>query len=650
MARTTYKSGHIITTESGSNTEYEVVSSPFALHTVLRKSCVPRGSSTGETWLKKRVDCFDLRQSLDVFFIASGEAYTPDLDEERFITLPLAASSSQAFVPSVDVEGIIPLSLAASSSEAYPPTLTYDQPLELLLAASSSEAYPPNVTYEQSLELLLAASSSEAYPPTSDVQGINEYSLQFDDANVSPNRQGLLCSGSDPTVLMPTDAISISAWYRRLNLSSSYETKIVNFGGEDAVYEIVDDSGVFKFRSILTSSFIGIYQREETSYVPYNATYGEWTHLVGTWDTSTQLHHFYINGYMVMGSSGWGLLYYSTPPWASAPNNSQFNVGRFTGSAGTGTLGNIDEVAVWNRRLSDGEVTDIYNAGCPVELTSSLNRVGYWRMGDPSGSSMYPTIPDEDGNNDGVMQNMSASQIVPCVPCSPCDLSLPVPFVSSSQAYSPSVTYEQSLELLLAAYSAEAYPLTVASSEPSYELLLAAYSAEAYPPTIKYGQSLELLLAEYSAEAYPPTATTSSVPSNNLHLAAYSSEAYPPTLIYGQSLELLLAQYSAEAYPPSVLYNQELGLLGYWYSAEAYPPAIASPPAPGTDRIKMGAMSSDPSVHAAKIIAGPLVIKMGSMSSDPSVHGVKIIGGAMVIKMGSMSSDPSVHAAKIIVH
>lgn len=75
--------------------------------------------------------------------------------------------------------------------------------------------------------------------------------------------------------------------------------------------------------------------------------------------------------------------------------------------------GNLDDGAVYDKELSQAEVTTIYNLGDPPDLTSvgpTADLVGYWRMGE---GATFPTIPDDSVNaNDGTMTNMAASDIV----------------------------------------------------------------------------------------------------------------------------------------------------------------------------------------------------------------------------------------------
>jgi len=94
-----------------------------------------------------------------------------------------------------------------------------------------------------------------------------------------------------------------------------------------------------------------------------------------------------------------------------------FFLGRNAGSYGF--EGNLDEFAVWNKYLSDGECSEIYNATDAVDYTTlsfAANLQHWWRMGDPTGQAEYPTIADQMGGMDMLMNNMSSANIETDVP------------------------------------------------------------------------------------------------------------------------------------------------------------------------------------------------------------------------------------------
>ena len=90
------------------------------------------------------------------------------------------------------------------------------------------------------------------------------------------------------------------------------------------------------------------------------------------------------------------------------------------GENGGSLLGNINDVAVWQKQLSTAEVVKIYNSGTPTDLTvndgdyeSADDLIGYWKMGD---GDTYPTITDHGGSNNGTMTNMTSGDIVADTP------------------------------------------------------------------------------------------------------------------------------------------------------------------------------------------------------------------------------------------
>ena len=105
--------------------------------------------------------------------------------------------------------------------------------------------------------------------------------------------------------------------------------------------------------------------------------------------------------------------------------------GTFIGSFTTATIGNdadggafwignIDEVTLFNKELSLTEVTSLYNDGLPFNPVPLTPLIGYWKMGDGGivgdPIATFPTIPDETGNNDGTMTNMTSTDFQADVP------------------------------------------------------------------------------------------------------------------------------------------------------------------------------------------------------------------------------------------
>lgn len=123
---------------------------------------------------------------------------------------------------------------------------------------------------------------------------------------------------------------------------------------------------------------------------------GNWNHFVCTYDGSGVAAGIvcYVNGTpsgVVVNSD--------TLAGNTILNAAEFNIsGRTNGGAGTALAGDVDDVSVWDKVLSQAEVTAIYNGGVPNDLTGSANLVGYWTFGEG--------VPA-----DGEMKNMEATDL-----------------------------------------------------------------------------------------------------------------------------------------------------------------------------------------------------------------------------------------------
>ena len=139
-------------------------------------------------------------------------------------------------------------------------------------------------------------------------------------------------------------------------------------------------------------------------------TAGEWFHLAMVFDGSgvdnASKLKLYINGSLQT------LSYNGTLPTSTNATQGDFTIGTSQGFVYEWN-GYIDEVAIWNKTLTPTEITEIYNSGTPIDL-SSYNPNNWWRMGD---GDTYPTITDNgSGGNDGTMTNMASGDIITNVP------------------------------------------------------------------------------------------------------------------------------------------------------------------------------------------------------------------------------------------
>jgi hypothetical protein len=135
---------------------------------------------------------------------------------------------------------------------------------------------------------------------------------------------------------------------------------------------------------------------------------GNWHHAAYTWSESADEFISYADGVAETTRTSIGT-------WAGTP--SIFTIAKYSHWSGGYLDGNIDEISIFSSALSAVEIAAIYNSGAPTDLSEESDLIGYWRNGDPDGTSEYPTISDDSTNsNDGTMTNMASGDIVEDVP------------------------------------------------------------------------------------------------------------------------------------------------------------------------------------------------------------------------------------------
>lgn len=151
---------------------------------------------------------------------------------------------------------------------------------------------------------------------------------------------------SDSVNLNFTTSMSVSAWIKwDINPSSgmAYAT-IVNKNG-DSQYRLQHNSTNSRFEFGIKTNTGGTYVTSSTSPI-----IGTWYHLVGTWDGA--LIKIYVNGNLEQTLARSGIMPASTFPCKIG--SSSINARWFSGI--------IDEVNLWNRALSQEEITQIYSS------------------------------------------------------------------------------------------------------------------------------------------------------------------------------------------------------------------------------------------------------------------------------------------------
>lgn len=144
----------------------------------------------------------------------------------------------------------------------------------------------------------------------------------------------------------PTTAISIFAWIKATSLST--ETAIV--------YKTDYSTGWCGYRlTVGSSGYLGFLLGDNTGGL-LDITYGTglansaWRFVGATWDGSTA--YMWIDTGKRSGAS-----------WTSTIVHLSTNLCLGSSSSAMWWPGEIDEVGIWNRALTDSEVTELYNSG-----------------------------------------------------------------------------------------------------------------------------------------------------------------------------------------------------------------------------------------------------------------------------------------------
>ena len=253
-------------------------------------------------------------------------------------------------------------------------------------------------------EITLASSSIASYVITYTVRGKacqqtveiasgfdNDYCLEFDGVN-----DYLICGNDSSLVNLGTGStFSVSLWFKpAASAFTSWGRTLASMsdGGAGAGWIIRFDNAAATPTKLMMEKAWGVTSLE----FPLSGTHGSytwditatpyvWWNLVVRWDEALGASGegtFYLNGNDVTGSLTCDLTNYS----GAVPD---FLIGSEHAWTPPATdhywSGNIDEVAYWNKYLTDADITAIYNSGTPGDLSSHAsvaNLKAWWRMGD----------------------------------------------------------------------------------------------------------------------------------------------------------------------------------------------------------------------------------------------------------------------------
>ena len=216
----------------------------------------------------------------------------------------------------------------------------------------------------------------------------NQYSVEFDGTDDSVNMGNV--SELD---FNHNNAFTLSAWVKRDTTGTGVIIDKMETSGNLTGYQLAFVSDKIRILHRRQNQTFNRIQRST------NATFTsttEWYHIVSTYDGSR---------------TNAGLKIYVNGSEAASTGANSMNAGAWNNSAdfkvGRSTDGHIDEVSVYNSELSATDVATIYNSGIPGDVTS-LNPVGWWRMGDNDSGTGITVTDQGSGDNDGSLTNDAA--------------------------------------------------------------------------------------------------------------------------------------------------------------------------------------------------------------------------------------------------
>ena len=196
--------------------------------------------------------------------------------------------------------------------------------------------------------------------------------------------------------LNPTNAITMEAWVKwSINPSTGQPwANIINKNGDDG-YQIQHTYSNLYFETAIKTNVKRTFIQSTTQAVA-----GNWYHIVGTWDNTTNLLKLYVNGNLERTASLTGSII-SSAQNASIGKRS-WNDRYFNGS--------IDETAIYNRSLSSDEIKDHYlrgalKLGLKVRSCASADCSGSDFVGPNGNNSEY-----SESSNTGLSPNAYSLQ------------------------------------------------------------------------------------------------------------------------------------------------------------------------------------------------------------------------------------------------
>lgn len=185
------------------------------------------------------------------------------------------------------------------------------------------------------------------------------------------NSEYLSITDASQTGLDITTDLTISAWMYITSAPTSGNeyTLVSKLSGSSSSYGLryFNNGGTLQLAAFMYDS------SAPTTNINYNKNVtlstSTWNHIVYTFKSSTSTAEFYVNG------SSIGTV---TDASANDINNStaKFTIGAAFEGANRFMNGNLDEIGIWSRVITSGEVTSLYNSGSgfayPFTATSTF--------------------------------------------------------------------------------------------------------------------------------------------------------------------------------------------------------------------------------------------------------------------------------------
>jgi len=184
-------------------------------------------------------------------------------------------------------------------------------------------------------------------------------------------------------------AMSLAGWIKMDNLPAANYFVISKSSGIGQYRLAISSAGIPTF--VVATNNNAWYSAGTTANGATALTTSTWIHLLGTYDG--QYVRLYVNG--VLAGTGSQAI-----SGAIVSNTSEFRLSYDT--YGNYFNGQIDEVRIYNRALSESEVSDLYRLTSPTGVDTSLK--GYWSFNGPdmNGTTAY----DRSGaGNNGTLTN-----------------------------------------------------------------------------------------------------------------------------------------------------------------------------------------------------------------------------------------------------